>query len=132
MFDAEFEFYKVRNLLSRSPRLLREDPILGTDYLRIIGLIKQKKLLERSSDKFDPTISADIHYYDYEKEELKKQELLQIEMEKKVKELETDLTGQDSGMLDREQNMETQIKNEKKAKAREQLKILKQFESMAE
>jgi hypothetical protein len=46
-------------------------------------------------------------------------------MEKKVKELETDLTGQDSGMLDREQNMETQIKNEKKAKAREQLKILK-------
>ena len=40
MFDAEFEFYKVRNLLSRSPRLLREDPILGTDYLRIIGLIK--------------------------------------------------------------------------------------------
>lgn len=40
MFDAEFEFYKVRNLLQRSPRLLREDPILGTEYLRIIGLIK--------------------------------------------------------------------------------------------
>lgn len=40
MFDAEFEFYKVKNLLSRSPRLLREDPILGSEYLRIIGLIK--------------------------------------------------------------------------------------------
>lgn len=53
-------------------------------------------------------------------------------MERKIKGLETDLTGQDSSLLDREQNMETQIKNEKKAKAREQLKILKQFESMAE
>lgn len=46
-------------------------------------------------------------------------------MERKIKGLETDLTGQDSSLLDREQNMETQIKNEKKAKAREQLKILK-------
>lgn len=79
MFDAEFEFYKVKNLLSRSPRLLREDPVLGTDYLKIIGLIKQKKLLERSSDKFDPSASADVHYYDLQKEEIRKQELMERE-----------------------------------------------------
>lgn len=94
MFDAEFEFYKVKNFLSRSPRLLREDPILGIDYLRIIGLIKQKKLLERASDKFDPANSANIDYFDYEQQELKRQELLQLEFDKKIKEYETDLTGQ--------------------------------------
>jgi len=73
MIDAEFEFYKIKNLLAKNPRLLREDPVLSVDYIRIINLIKQKKLMERSSDKFDPTASADIHYYDTELEEWKYQ-----------------------------------------------------------
>lgn len=77
MFDAEFEFYKVSNILSKSPRLLREDPILSSEYLKIIGLIKQKKILERASDKFDPALSADLYYYDLEKEEARRRELIQ-------------------------------------------------------
>jgi len=66
MIDADFEFYKIKTLLSKNPRLLREDSKLSVDYLRIINLIKQKKLLERSSDKFDPTASAGLHYHDLE------------------------------------------------------------------
>ena len=76
-------------------------------------------MLERSTDKFDPTVSADIHHYDYDKEDAKKQELLELEMEQKLKALETDMSGEGSSLMDREQNMETIIKNEKKAKARE-------------
>ena len=64
MLDADFEFYKVKNLLSKSPRLLKEDPILGVDYLKIINLIKKKKLLELSSDQYDPMSAHEAHYYD--------------------------------------------------------------------
>lgn len=96
MYDADFEFYKVKNLLQKSPRLLREDPILCVDYLRIINLIKHKKLLERTENKFDPTASPDIHFYDLEKEELDRREKLQAELERQTAALETDLTGQDS------------------------------------
>lgn len=133
MYDAEFEFYKVRNMLSKSPRLLREDPILSSEYLKIIGLIKQKKILERSSDKFDPVISPDLHYYDLEKEEARRQELIKKQMDEKLKNMQQEeIGGEESKLLEKDRNMETQIKNEKKAKAREQLKIMKQFESMAD
>ena len=46
LLDADFEFIKVRNLLNKSPKLLRDDPIMGVDYLKVINLIKQKKVLE--------------------------------------------------------------------------------------
>lgn len=132
MFDADFEFYKVRNLLSKSPRLLREDPILGVDYLKIIGLIRQKKLLERSTDKFDPTASPEVHYYDLEKAEARRKELEQLEQDRRARALEADLSGQDAGVLEAETAMETQIKNEKKASAKAQLQVLKQVDSVAE
>ena len=40
MLDADFEFYKVKNLLSKNPRILKEDPIIGVEYLKVINLIK--------------------------------------------------------------------------------------------
>jgi len=55
LLDADFEFVKVRNLLSKSPKLLRDDPVMGIDYLKVINLIKQKKILENTSDQYDPT-----------------------------------------------------------------------------
>jgi len=67
LIDADFEFIKIRNLLNKSPKLLKEDPILGIDYLKIINLIKQKKLLENSSDQYDPTAALEAHYYDLER-----------------------------------------------------------------
>ena len=50
MLDADFEFYKVKNFLNKSPRILKEDTIVGVEYLKVINLIKQKKLLENTSD----------------------------------------------------------------------------------
>lgn len=67
LIDTDMEFYKVKNLLSKSPRLLKDDPILAVDYLRIINLIKQKKLLEESGDIFHPSAVLDSHYHDIQK-----------------------------------------------------------------
>lgn len=54
LIDADIEFTKLKRLLEKNPKTLREDPILATEYFKIIGLIKQKKLLEDTSDHFDP------------------------------------------------------------------------------
>ena len=70
LIDADFEFVKIKNLLSKSPKLLKEDPILSIDYLKIINLIKQKKLLENITDQFDPTAAMEAHYQDTEKSDL--------------------------------------------------------------
>lgn len=48
------EFTKIQRLLQKNPKVLKEDPLLGIDYLRIINLIKRKKLVENTSDEFDP------------------------------------------------------------------------------
>ena len=67
LIDADFEFVKVKNLLDRNPKVLKEDPVLSIDYLKIINLIKQKKLLELTSDHFDPSSALEASYYDIEK-----------------------------------------------------------------
>jgi hypothetical protein len=54
LIDADIEFTKIKRLLEKNPKVLREDPILTGEYFKIIGLIKQKKLLESTSDHFDP------------------------------------------------------------------------------
>ena len=81
LLDAEFEFVKVKNLLDKSPRLLKEDPVLSIDYLKIVNLIKQKKLLEMTTDHYDPTATVDIHYHDIQQAEIiaEKKRLASIE-----------------------------------------------------
>jgi len=37
--------------------------------LKIINLIKQKKLLEKTSDQFDPSSALGSHYYNVEQNE---------------------------------------------------------------
>lgn len=54
LIDADIEFTKIKRLMEKNPSILRNDPIIGVDYLKIIQLIKQKKLLEETSDHFDP------------------------------------------------------------------------------
>ena len=54
LIDADIEFTKIKRLLEKNPKVLRDDPILTGDYFKIISLIKQKKLLESTSDHFDP------------------------------------------------------------------------------
>jgi hypothetical protein len=52
--DSDVEFYKIKKLLEKSPSLLREDPLISLDYLKIINLIKRKKLYEDTSNHFVP------------------------------------------------------------------------------
>lgn len=52
LIDAGLEFFKVKKLLSKNPRLLKDDPVLSIDYYKIINLIKRQKILEDSSDPF--------------------------------------------------------------------------------
>ena len=67
LIDTDFEFVKIKNLLSKSPKLLKEDPVLSIDYLKIINLIKHKKLLENSTNQYDPTSAVESHWYDTDK-----------------------------------------------------------------
>ena len=53
LVDADMEFFKVKKLLEKNPRVLRDDPVLSIDYHKIITLIRQKKLVEKTSDHFD-------------------------------------------------------------------------------
>ena len=57
LIDADMEFFKVKKLLDKNPKILREDPLLSIEYHKIITLIRQKKLVENSSDHFDPDSS---------------------------------------------------------------------------
>ena len=54
-------------MLDKSPKALKEDPIIGVHYIKVINLIKKKKLLERTTDLYDPSASAQVHYYDLDK-----------------------------------------------------------------
>jgi len=54
LIDADIEFFKIKKLLEKNPKVLRDDPILSIDYHKIITLIRQKKLFERTSDHFAP------------------------------------------------------------------------------
>lgn len=64
LLDSDIEFSKLKHLLEKNPKLLKEDPLLGVDYLKIINLIKRKKLIEVTSDEYNPTDSIDSTYRD--------------------------------------------------------------------
>ena len=57
LVDADIEFFKVKKLLDKNPKMLRDDPVLSIDYHKIITLIRQKKLVESTSDHFNPANS---------------------------------------------------------------------------
>jgi hypothetical protein len=64
LLDANLEFFKIKKLLEKNPKILKDDPILGVDYMRIINLIKRKRLYEDTSDQYDPRDSLDSTYLD--------------------------------------------------------------------
>jgi hypothetical protein len=64
LLDSEIEFSKIKRLLEKNPKILREDPLLGVDYLKIINLIKKKKLVEKTSDPYAPSDSIDSTFLD--------------------------------------------------------------------
>ena len=55
LIDADMEFFKLKRLLEKHPKVLKEDPIIGIDYIKIMGLIRRKKILEITSNEYDPS-----------------------------------------------------------------------------
>jgi hypothetical protein len=66
LLDSDMEFYKIKKLLDRNPKLLKDDPVISIDYLKIISLIKQKKMLEQTSDPFNAENSVQHTWNDLE------------------------------------------------------------------
>ena len=64
LIDVDVEFFKVKKLLEKDPRTLRDDPLLSLDYHRIIELIKQKKLMENTTNIYDPESSYQVDWND--------------------------------------------------------------------
>jgi len=40
LIDADMEFFKVKKLMEKNPKMLRDDPVLSIDYHKIITLIR--------------------------------------------------------------------------------------------
>ena len=64
LIDAGMEFFKIKKLLSKNPKLLKDDPVLSLDYFKIINLIKRKKLVEDTSDHFSAEDSVNTVWND--------------------------------------------------------------------
>lgn len=64
LLDSDIEFSKIKRLLEKNPKILKEDPLLGVDYLKIINLIKRKKLVEQTSNEYNPADAIDSTYLD--------------------------------------------------------------------
>lgn len=50
LLDSNLEFFKIKKLLEKNPKVLKDDPLLSVDYLRVINMIKRKQLFENASD----------------------------------------------------------------------------------
>ena len=40
LLDVDIQFFKVKKLLEKNPALLKDDPVLSVDYMKIINLLK--------------------------------------------------------------------------------------------
>ena len=65
MIDSDVEFFKIKHLMEKNPKLLKDDPLMSLDYLKILTLIKRKKLIENSSNHYDPADAPDSTFFDY-------------------------------------------------------------------
>ena len=73
LLDVDFEFYKVKKLLEKNPGTLREDPVLTVDYMKIISLIKQQKMVENTSEAFSSAASYETTWHNLDRlERMKK------------------------------------------------------------
>ena len=61
MFDADIQFSKLKHFLEKNPRILKEDLVVGQEYMGIINLIRRKKLLEYTTPAY-----AKEHEEDYD------------------------------------------------------------------
>jgi len=64
LLDSDVQFFKLKKFMEKNPKVLKEDPIVGIDYMKIIGMIKRKKMLENTADPFKPEHARFQWHYD--------------------------------------------------------------------
>lgn len=64
LLDVDLEFYKIKKLLEKNPKVLKDDPVIGADYMRIITYIKRKRLFEDTSVHYNSRDSIESTYLD--------------------------------------------------------------------
>jgi hypothetical protein len=85
LIDAGMEFFKIKKLLTKNPKLLKDDPVLSLDYFKIINLIKRKRLLEETSDHYNAEDQVNTVWNDPTLIERKQSERERIEFERYTK-----------------------------------------------
>ena len=134
LIDSDMEFSKIKRLLEKNPKVLKDDPLLGIDYLKIINLIKRKKLVEMTSDHFNPADSIDSTYLDIdviEREEIMKKKREEERFRKEMA-LESSSTSIGDRLQLEDQETDTSVRAAKKREERERQKLMKQFDALAE
>jgi hypothetical protein len=114
-------------LLEKNPKILREDPLLGVDYLKIINLIKKKKLAEFTSNPYNPADSIDSTFLDLDDIERSNQQRKIKDEEKLRRELalETSATSASDRLQLEDQETDVSVRAAKKREEREKNKLLK-------
>jgi hypothetical protein len=127
LLDSDIEFSKIKRLLEKNPKILREDPLLGVDYLKIINLIKKKKLSELTSSPYNPADSIDSTFLDIDAIERGNQQRKFRDEEKLRRELavETSATSASDRLQLEDQETDVSVRAAKKREEREKNKLLK-------
>ncbi len=130
------EFYKIKKLLSKNPKLLKDDPVLSIDYFKIISLIKRKKLLENTSDSFNAEDQTNFTWNDLNLVERAQTEREKAAIDKfnRSKMLDGAGGGEDYSSkmsLAQDEEAESDVRKTKKKEAREHQKIIQQFDKLA-
>lgn len=134
LIDAGFEFYKLKKLLEKNPRVLMDDPIVSLDYYKIIGLIKRKLMLEETSDTFAAADQGRVHWRDPREVALNKAEREQEALEKYLRSEGISGDGSISQAMDLDNKMvdiEQGIRSSKKDSAKDTQKIMMAFDKLA-
>lgn len=112
--------------------MLKEDPIIGIDYLKIINLIRRKKLVEATSDEFNPADSIDSTFLDLDLIDKEKRLKQMKDEEKFKKDMQIDAASTTGERLQLEdQETENTVRTAKKREERDKTRLLKQFDALA-
>lgn len=135
--DAGFEFWKVKSLLSKNPKLLKDDPVLNIDYYKIINLVRRKKLLENTSHAYAPEDQSTAVWNDLDLVQKDRYERERLEYEKYMRSEEYSVQQSEAAVSERmdmdkqDQEVEETIKATKKKENKDHQKIVLQFDKLA-
>lgn len=132
LIDSDIEFYKIKKILEKNPKILKDDPLIGLDYLKVISLIKRHKLPELSSNEFAPEDLIDSTYYNPEILEAEKALKLHLSNERLRREQQIDEGAGGDRFEVGDEETEVSVRQQKKIEERNKQKIFKQFDSLSQ